>query len=213
MLLRNMPEPSTPEARRARDEFEVSSRLWPYSRLRVLPQGTTGLHQSSLRSPPDRRRRPRFIPSLCHKGTRQLLSVNALSIITSPEMPVTTSTSVVGVEVMTVHPEATTCTGVGAMIARRIVAHLPSHRALESSARPSAGPSFRSSFVPQRLSPSITARPNPNFGSLISAWLVSWAGPPTTVSSFDSFPYSCQTSLERGSRTSHLERSTTGATR
>jgi hypothetical protein len=122
--------------------FEVSSRLRPYSRPRVLPRGAAGLHRSSLRSPLDRRKRPRFIPSLRHKGTRQPLTVNALSTIVSPETPVTISTSAAGVEVMTVHPEATTCAGAGAMTAQRIAAHLPSRRALESSARPSTGPSF-----------------------------------------------------------------------
>jgi hypothetical protein len=153
--------------------FEVSSRLRPYNRPRVLPRGAAGLHRSSLRSPPDRRKRPRFTPSPRHKGTRQPLSVNASSTIASLETPVTTSTNTVGVEAMTVHPEATTCIGEGVMTARRITSHLPSRRALKSSVRPSTGPSFRSGFTPQRLSPSITARPNPNFGSLIFAWLVS----------------------------------------
>jgi hypothetical protein len=55
-------------------------------------------------------------------------------------------------------------------------------------------------------------KPNPNFGSLTFAWLVSWVGPPMTGSSFDNFPYFCRTPLEPGSRTSHLDRSTTGAT-
>jgi hypothetical protein len=138
--------------------------------------------------------------------------VNASSTITSPETPVMTSTNAASIEAMTAHLEATTCTRAGVMIAQRIAVHLPSHRALESSARPFAGPSFRSGFAPQRLSPSITVRPNPNFGSLISAWLVSWAGPPTTESSSDSFPYSYQSPLEHGLRTSHLDRSTTGTT-
>jgi hypothetical protein len=127
-------------------------------------------------------------------------------------MPVTTSTNVAGVEAMTAHLEAITCTGAGIMIAQRIAVHLPSHQALESLARPFAGPSFRSGFAPQRLSPSITARPNPNFGSLISSWLVCWAGPPMTALSSDSFPYSYRTPLERGSRTSRLDRSITGTT-
>jgi hypothetical protein len=70
--------------------FEVSSRLWPCSRPRVLPRGTTGWHRSSLRSPPDRRKRPQFILSLPQEGTGQPLSVNALSTTVSPKMPVTT---------------------------------------------------------------------------------------------------------------------------
>jgi hypothetical protein len=131
----------------------------------------------------------------------------------SPETPVTTSTNIVGVEAMAAHIEAITCTGASVMIAQRIVVYLPSRRALESSVRPFVGPSYRSGFVPQRLSPSITVRPNPKFGSLIFVWLISWAGPPTTTSSSDSFPYSYQTPLERGSRTSHLDRSITRMTR
>jgi hypothetical protein len=113
---------------------------------------------------------------------------------------------------MMAHLEATTCIGAGVMIAQRIAVHLLSCRVLESLARPFIGPSFRSGFAPRRLSPSIMARPNPNFGSLISTWLVSWAGPPTTASSSDSFPYSYRTPLERGSRTSLLDRSTTRTT-
>jgi hypothetical protein len=63
-------------------------------------------------------------------------------------MPVMTSMSVAGVEAMTVHLEATTCTGADVMIAQKITVHLPSRRALESSARPFIGPSFRSDFAP-----------------------------------------------------------------
>jgi hypothetical protein len=65
---------------------------------------------------------------------------------------------------------------------------------------------------PPRLSPSTTARPNLNFGSLISAWHVSWVGPLMTGSLFDNSPCPCQTPLEPGSRTFHLDRSTTGMT-
>jgi hypothetical protein len=67
-------------------------------------------------------------------------------------------------------------------------------------------------FRPPQLLPSITARPNLNFGSLTSAWPISWVGPPTTGSSFDNSPYSCRTPLEPGSRTFHLDKSTTGMT-
>jgi hypothetical protein len=77
------------------------------------------------------------------------LSVTASSTIMSPEMPVTTSTSVVGIEAMTVHLEATTCTGADVMIAQKIVVHLLSRRALESSARPFVGLNFRSDFAPR----------------------------------------------------------------
>jgi hypothetical protein len=62
---------------------------------------------------------------------------------------VTTSTSAAGVEAMTVHLEATMCTGVDVMIAQKIAVHLPSHRALKSSARPFVGPNFRSGFTPR----------------------------------------------------------------
>jgi hypothetical protein len=44
----------------------------------------------------------------------------------SPETPVTTSTNDAGVEAMTTHLKATTCTGAGVMITHRIVVHLPS---------------------------------------------------------------------------------------
>jgi hypothetical protein len=67
-------------------------------------------------------------------------------------------------------------------------------------------------FCPPRLLPSITARPNPNFGSLTSAWHVSWVGPPTTGSSSGNSPCSCRTSLEPGSRISYLDKSTTRTT-
>jgi hypothetical protein len=40
-----------------------SSRLLPCSKPRVPPRGDAGLPRSSLRSPPDRSKRPQFIPS------------------------------------------------------------------------------------------------------------------------------------------------------
>jgi hypothetical protein len=55
---------------------------------------------------------------------------------------VMTSMSTTDVEAMTVYLEATTCIGVDVMIAQKIVVHLPSRWALESSARPFVGPSF-----------------------------------------------------------------------
>jgi hypothetical protein len=125
-------------------------------------------------------------------------------------MPMTTSTSAAGANVVMVQLEVTTSTEVGVTIAPRIAVHHLSHRALESSARPFETPSFRSDFAPHRLSPSTTMRPNPNFGSLTSAWLVSWAAPPTTESSSDNSPCSYRTPLEHGSRISHLDRSMTG---
>jgi hypothetical protein len=67
----------------------------------------------------------------------------------SPDTPVTTSTNATGIEAMMVYLEAITCTGAGVMIAQRTAVHLLSHRALESSARPFTGPSFRSGFAPQ----------------------------------------------------------------
>jgi hypothetical protein len=67
--------------------------------------------------PPDRRKRPRFIPSPHHEGTKRPLSIIASSTIASPKMPMRTTKSVVGIEVMTVHLEATTCTGADVMIA------------------------------------------------------------------------------------------------
>jgi hypothetical protein len=122
--------------------FKVSSRLQPCSKLRARPQGATGLHWSSLRGPPDGRKRPQFILSPHHGGTKWPLSETTSSTIVSPEMPVTTSTSVADVETLTMHLEATTCTGVDIMIALKMEVHLLSHRALESLARPFVGPSF-----------------------------------------------------------------------
>jgi hypothetical protein len=114
--------------------------------------------------------------------------------------------------VVTVQLEATMSTGVGAATAQRIEALHPSHEALRSLAKPSAKHYFRLSSAPPRLLPSITVKPNPNFDLLTSAWLVGWVGPPMTESSFDNFPCFCRTLLETGSRTSHLDRSTTGMT-
>jgi hypothetical protein len=56
------------------------------------------------------------------------------------------------------------------------------------------------------------AKPNPNFGSPTFAWLASWVGLPMIESSFNNFPCSYRTPPEPGSRTSHLDRSTTRAT-
>jgi hypothetical protein len=128
------------------------------------------------------------------------------------EMPVTTSSSAEGANMVTVQLEATTSTWTGATTARRIEALHPSHRALGSSARPFAKHYSRLGFAPPRLLPSITVKRNPNFSSLTSAWLVSWVGPPMTGSSFDNSPCSYRTPLEPSSRTSHLDKSTTGTT-
>jgi hypothetical protein len=127
------------------------------------------------------------------------------------ETPVTTSLSAGGASVVTVQLEATTSTGADATIARRIEALHPSHQALGSLAKPSVKHYFWLGSPP-RLLPSIMAKPNPNFGSLTSAWLISWVGPSTTRSSFDNFPCFYRTPLEPGSRTSHLDRSTTRVT-
>jgi hypothetical protein len=43
---------------------EDSSRPLPCSKPRVPPRGDAGLPRSSLRSPPNRKESPRFIPSL-----------------------------------------------------------------------------------------------------------------------------------------------------
>jgi hypothetical protein len=149
--------------------FEVSLRLRPCSKPRVPPQGAARLPRSNPWSPPGKKGRPRSIPSPHPKGTRPPLSMNASSTTVSPEMPVTTSTSAAGANVVTVQLEVTTSTGAGVTIALRITVHHPSHRALESLARPFETPSFWSGFAPHRLSPSTTVTPNPNFGSLTSA--------------------------------------------
>jgi hypothetical protein len=130
--------PSHPTLRPVRPAMrsEDSSRLLPCSKTRVLPQDDVDLPRSSLRSPPDRRKRPRFILSPPPGGTRQPLSVNASLTTANPEMPMTTSTSAVSARVVTMQLEATTSTEVGVTIAQRIIAHHPSHQALGSSARP-----------------------------------------------------------------------------
>jgi hypothetical protein len=63
-------------------------------------------------------------------------------------MSVTTSTSAIGVRVVTVQLEATMSTGAGATTAQRIEARHPSHQALESSARPFVKHYFRLGFAP-----------------------------------------------------------------
>jgi hypothetical protein len=52
------------------------------------------------------------------------------------EMPVTTSSSAGGANMVTVQLEATTSIGVGATTAQKIEALHPSHRVLRSLARP-----------------------------------------------------------------------------
>jgi hypothetical protein len=144
-----MPEPSNPEARRARDEIRGLLEATAMQQTESSASRRRRLPQSSLRSPPDKRERPRFIPSPPPSGTRWPLSMNASSTTANLEMPVTTSTSVVGTRVVTEQLEVTTSTGAGATIARRIEAHHPSHQALGSSARPSVKHNFRlSSALP-----------------------------------------------------------------
>jgi hypothetical protein len=83
---------------------EDSSRSLPCSRPRVLPRGDTGLPRSSLRSPPDRKERPQFIPSTPN-GTRRPLSVNASSTTENLEKLVTTSSSAGGANTVKVQLE------------------------------------------------------------------------------------------------------------
>jgi hypothetical protein len=127
---------------------EDSSRPLPCSRPRVPPQGDAGLPRSSLWSPPDRRERPRFIPSPPPSETRWPLSMNASLTTTNLEMPVTTSMSTEGVRVEMVQLEATTSTGAGATTARRIEALHPSSLALGSLARPFTRHYFRLGSAP-----------------------------------------------------------------
>jgi hypothetical protein len=126
------------------------------------------------------------------------------------ETPVATSSSVARANMVTVWLEVTVCTEARATTAQKIEARRPSHRVLGSLARPYEKHSSRRGSALPRLSPSTTARPNSSFGSLISAWRVSWAGPSTTESSSDNSPCSCPTPLEPGSRIFRLSRSMTG---
>jgi hypothetical protein len=74
---------------------------------------------------------------------------------------------------MMVRLEATTSTGAGVTTAQRIEALHLSHQALGSLARPFAKHYFWLDSALPRPLPSITAKPNPNFGSPTFAWLAS----------------------------------------
>jgi hypothetical protein len=74
--------------------------------------------------------------------------MNASLITVNLEMPVTTSSSVGGTNMVTVQLEATTSTEAGATTARRIEALHPSHRDLGSLARPFAKHYSRLGFAP-----------------------------------------------------------------
>jgi hypothetical protein len=148
MLLCNMPKPSTPEARQARDEIRGLLEAATMQQAESLASRRRGFASEQPAEPSRQEKEAWFIPSPHHGGTKRPPSETASSTTVSPEMPVTTSTSVAGVEAMTVHLKATTCTGVDVMIAQKIVVHLSSRRTLESSARPFVGPSFRSDFAP-----------------------------------------------------------------
>jgi hypothetical protein len=118
-------------------------------------------------------------------------------------MPVIISTSTARAKVVTVQLKVAMSTGAGVTTAQRIAVHHSSDRALESLARPFETPSFQSDFTPHQLSLSTTVRTNPNFGSLTSAWLVSWAAPQMTESSSDNPP------IPIGHRSSVAQRSPT----
>jgi hypothetical protein len=66
------------------------------------------------------------------------LFVNASSTTMNLEMPVTTSSSAEGANMVTVQLKATTSTEAGAMIAQKIKALHPSHRVIGSLAKPFA---------------------------------------------------------------------------
>jgi hypothetical protein len=120
--------------------------------------------------------------------------VNTSSTTVNLEMSVTTSPSAGGIRVVTVQLEATTSTGAGATIARRIKALHRSHQALGSLARPFAKHYFRLDSAPTTLT-KYNSKTKPEL------WLID-------------FRLACQLggAIDDGSRTSHLDRSTTGAT-
>jgi hypothetical protein len=214
MLLRNMLEPSNPEARRARDEIQG---LLETAAMQQAESSASRRRELASELPVEPSRQEREREALVHpehapNGTRRPLSVSASSTTVNLEMPVTTSTSAGGVRVVTVQLKATMSIGAGATTTRRIEALHSSHPALGSLARPFAKHYFRLDSALPRPIPSITAKPNPNFGSPTFVWLASWVGLPMIGSSFNNFSYSYWTPPEPSSRTSHLDRSMTRAT-
>jgi hypothetical protein len=148
MLLRNMPEPSNPEAHRACDEIRGLLETAAMQQAESSASRRRGLASEQPTEPSQQEReRPRFIPSTPN-GTRRPLSVKASSTTVNLEIPVTTSSSDGGANMVTVQLEATTSTEAGATTARRIEALHPSHRALGSLARPFTKRYSRLGFVP-----------------------------------------------------------------
>jgi hypothetical protein len=123
-----------------------SSRPLPCSRPRALPRGDASNPRSGSLSPPDKRERPRFIPSLPDE-TGWRLSPSTLPTIPSPETPVATSLSAARVNTVIVWLEVTTYTEAGATTAQKIEALHPSLRALGSSVRLSTRRYSRLSFA------------------------------------------------------------------
>jgi hypothetical protein len=138
MLLRNMPEPSNPDARRARDEIRelletAAMQQAESSASRRREPASERLVEPSRQE----RERPWFIPSLPGEIGRRL------SLSTSPttvnlETPVATSSSAARAKTVMVWLEVTVCTEASATTAQKIIALHPSLRALGSSVRLSA---------------------------------------------------------------------------
>jgi tyrosyl-tRNA synthetase len=63
MLLRNMPEPSNPEARQARDEIRGLLKTTAMQEAESFASRRRGLASEQPMEPPNRRKRPWFIPS------------------------------------------------------------------------------------------------------------------------------------------------------
>jgi hypothetical protein len=114
--------------------------------------------------------------------------------------------------VVTVQLEATTSTGAGAMTARRIRALHPSHQALGSLARPFVKTLLLARFRTPTTLTKYNSETKPELWLANFRLACSWVGLPMIGSSFDNFACSYRTSLEPSSRTSYLDRSTTGAT-
>jgi hypothetical protein len=108
--------------------------------------------------------------------------------------------------------EATTLGGVGATTVRKTEAPHPNLWANKSSAKLYAGHHSRLSSEHRLPSPSTRGKRSPSYGTLITAWHVSWEVRTTTNSSFATCPCSYPTLLEPGSSTFRPHRFTTGTT-
>jgi hypothetical protein len=132
MLLRNMLKPSTPEAHRARDEIRGLLEATALQQAKSSALRRCGAASGQPVEPSRQEKEASVHPEPAPQGNKAAPVYERIIDNREPRDVRNDINERRRLKAMTVHPEATTCTGEGDMTTQRIIAHLSSRRALES---------------------------------------------------------------------------------